>query len=174
MIILDEVTVRFGALRALDGVSLAVRRGETMGLLGEPGAGKSTLLALLAGSLRPHRGRVRIDGLDPVTDASALRQRLGSVELVGPAAAAAWRSAATAGAGLVLVDAPVGPPAVPEGTTVVVASRDPDALAAACDRLTVLAHGRVVARSQGPQRPGSGRPQPDGRHRATTPRRNGP
>ncbi len=174
MIILDEVTVRFGGLHALHRVSLAVRRGETMGLLGGPGAGKSTLLALLAGLLRPHHGRVRIDGLDPVTDASALRARLGPVELVGPAADAPGWASPTAGVGLVLVDAPVASPTVPEGATAVIASRDPSALARDCDRLTVLEHGRVVARSHVPQGRDGGRPPLDGQHRGTTPRRNGP
>ena len=174
MIILDEVTVRFGALRALDRVSLAVRRGETMGLLGGPGAGKSTLLALLAGSLRPHHGRVRVDGLDPVTDAAALQQRLGPVDPAGPEALSTGPTSATAGRGLVLIDAPPTAPATPEGATVVIASRDPEALTAACDRLTMLERGRVVARSHVAPHDDAGRSEPDGRHRGTTPRRNRP
>lgn len=157
MIVLDEVTVRFGELRALDGVSLAIRRGEVMGLLGAAGAGKSTLLALLAGRLRPHLGRVRIDGLDPVTDAVALRQRLGPVALGGPGGVEPVTPSAAGGPGLVLVDGPVAVAAdAPEGTTVVIASRDRDALARACDRVAVLERGRIVARSRVPE-PGRAR-----------------
>ena len=54
---------RFGRLtRALDGVSLEVRRGETLGLIGPNGAGKTTLLSCLLGFLRPDAGQIRIAG----------------------------------------------------------------------------------------------------------------
>jgi ABC-2 type transport system ATP-binding protein len=59
---------RFGrATRALDGVSVEVRRGETLGLIGPNGAGKTTLLSCLLGFLRPDAGRIRIAGR-PVDD----------------------------------------------------------------------------------------------------------
>jgi heme exporter protein A len=53
---------RYGAVRALAGVDLALRRGEVLLVLGPNGAGKSTLLRSLAGLLRPTAGEVRIDG----------------------------------------------------------------------------------------------------------------
>lgn len=48
--------------RALDGISLIVRRGETMGIIGRNGAGKSTLLQVLCGTVTPTAGAVRING----------------------------------------------------------------------------------------------------------------
>ena len=56
------VVKRFGALRALDGVELRVRRGEVYGLLGPNGSGKTTLIRCLVGLVRPDAGTVRVLG----------------------------------------------------------------------------------------------------------------
>ncbi len=54
------VTMRFGGLTAVDGMSITLHRGELLGLIGPNGAGKTTLFNLLAGSLRPTAGQIRI------------------------------------------------------------------------------------------------------------------
>ena len=58
------VTMRFGGLTAVDGMSIALRRGELLGLIGPNGAGKTTLFNLLAGNLKPTAGAIRIAGND--------------------------------------------------------------------------------------------------------------
>jgi energy-coupling factor transport system ATP-binding protein len=62
---LDRVTVRYGGLVALHDVSLQVRGGEVVALMGRNGAGKSTLLAALTGLVAPSAGSVRLGGADP-------------------------------------------------------------------------------------------------------------
>ena len=54
----------FGALRATDGVDLAVREGETHAVIGPNGAGKTTLIGQLSGMLHPDSGRIRFGGED--------------------------------------------------------------------------------------------------------------
>lgn len=60
----DSVTVSFGGVAALDGVSAAVHQGEILGLIGPNGAGKTTMLNILSGFASPSTGRVRLDGTD--------------------------------------------------------------------------------------------------------------
>jgi len=63
--VLDRVTKRFGSVTALDGLSLALRRGEIVALLGPNGAGKSTAVRLLLGLSTPTTGTARIFGGNP-------------------------------------------------------------------------------------------------------------
>lgn len=63
---------RFGALRALSGVSVTVQPGTILGVIGPNGAGKSTLINLITGHLRPSAGTVLVDGVE-VTGAAPWR-----------------------------------------------------------------------------------------------------
>ncbi|MDS0134472.1 MULTISPECIES: ABC transporter ATP-binding protein [unclassified Amycolatopsis] len=60
----DAVSVRYGRLTAVDGVSLTVPSGQVVGLVGESGSGKSTLARAAAGLAPVSAGRVRLDGVD--------------------------------------------------------------------------------------------------------------
>jgi ABC-type sugar transport system ATPase subunit len=72
---------RFGAVIALDGVSLHVSRGEVLALLGDNGAGKSTLIKAISGVHRLDSGSITLDGVD-ITDANAMTIRSRGVETV--------------------------------------------------------------------------------------------
>lgn len=59
---MSNIVKRFGATTALDGVSLAVERGQVHALVGENGSGKSTLMRILAGAIRPDMGEMTLEG----------------------------------------------------------------------------------------------------------------
>ncbi|MCH8916521.1 MAG: ATP-binding cassette domain-containing protein [Alphaproteobacteria bacterium] len=80
MLMLEQVAKRFGAVRALHPLDLAVEPGRTLVVIGPSGCGKSTLLGMMNGLVRPDSGRVIFDGevLSPVT-LMAARRRMGYV-----------------------------------------------------------------------------------------------
>jgi branched-chain amino acid transport system ATP-binding protein len=63
-LVLEEAAVSFGGIRAVQGVSLVVRPGAIVGVLGPNGSGKTTLLDLISGQQRLTGGRVVLDGID--------------------------------------------------------------------------------------------------------------
>ncbi|MEQ6897048.1 branched-chain amino acid ABC transporter ATP-binding protein/permease [Microbacterium sp. KR10-403] len=73
----EGLTVQFGALKALDDVSVEVPAGSIMGLIGPNGAGKSTFVDAISGFLRGHGGRVLLDGHDLAGLSPTRRARLG-------------------------------------------------------------------------------------------------
>jgi branched-chain amino acid transport system ATP-binding protein len=64
LLLVDDVTKRFGGLAAVDSVSFGVEEGTITGLIGPNGAGKSTLFSMIAGAQRPTAGRLSFDGKD--------------------------------------------------------------------------------------------------------------
>ncbi len=76
----ENVEVRFGAARALDGVNLRVEGGSTVAIVGHTGSGKTTLANLIPRLLDPTSGRVLVDGVDVRDlDPEALRRQIGFV-----------------------------------------------------------------------------------------------
>jgi len=73
----EGLTVQFGALKALDDVSVEVPAGSIMGLIGPNGAGKSTFVDAISGFVRGHGGRVLLDGHDLAGLSPTRRARLG-------------------------------------------------------------------------------------------------
>jgi ABC-2 type transport system ATP-binding protein len=78
-IVVHDLVKAFGERRALDGISLEVRRGELFCLLGPNGGGKSTLFRILATLSLPDSGSALIAGHDVLNDAPSVRSRLGVV-----------------------------------------------------------------------------------------------
>jgi ABC-2 type transport system ATP-binding protein len=76
-ILFDQVSKKYGATRALEGVSFAVAKGEMFGVIGPDGAGKTTAIRLACGLLRPESGRILIQGRDPVREHRAVTQAVG-------------------------------------------------------------------------------------------------
>ncbi|MDQ0943140.1 ABC-type uncharacterized transport system ATPase subunit [Streptomyces sp. V1I1] len=66
-------------VRAVDGISFRVPRGEMVGYIGPNGAGKSTTIKMLTGILTPSGGRLRVAGIDPSRERTRLAQRIGVV-----------------------------------------------------------------------------------------------
>ncbi|OZI63383.1 ABC transporter [Bordetella genomosp. 11] len=76
IIALRDVVKRFGSHTAIDHLTMEVREGETVALLGQTGAGKSTVMSLLMGTATADAGSVHVAGVDPALDFKALRGKL--------------------------------------------------------------------------------------------------
>jgi len=77
MIVLENLSKRFGELVAVDDISLTVGRGEVLGFLGPNGAGKSTTMKMVAGFLEPTAGTAQVCGFDVVTAPVEVKKRIG-------------------------------------------------------------------------------------------------
>jgi ABC-2 type transport system ATP-binding protein len=74
----EGLTKRYGDRVVVDDVSFTVDEGEIFGIVGPNGAGKTTIVETIEGLRRPDGGRARVLGLDPISDAAEVRQRLGA------------------------------------------------------------------------------------------------
>jgi len=77
MIEVENLSKTYSGVRAVQGISFHVDKGEIVGFLGPNGAGKSTTMKVLAGYLPPTDGKVRVAGYDVVTDSIEVRKRIG-------------------------------------------------------------------------------------------------
>jgi ABC-2 type transport system ATP-binding protein len=76
-VVVSGLVKRYGAVVAVDDVTLTARRGQVTALLGPNGAGKTTTLEIIEGLRTPDRGRVRVLGLDPADRSSGVGTRMG-------------------------------------------------------------------------------------------------
>jgi len=79
MISVSELKKFFGDVKAVNGISFDVKKGEVFGLLGPNGAGKTTTIKLLLGLLEPLEGSIKIMGLNPEIDEIQIKSRVGYV-----------------------------------------------------------------------------------------------
>ena len=78
---LENIVKDFGAVRALDGVTLEINQGEILGLMGDNGAGKSTLVKTIAGNFQPSSGSYTLEG-EPVVFSGPAEARRHGIEVV--------------------------------------------------------------------------------------------
>jgi len=73
----DDLSKRYEDLRAVDGITFAVERGEVFGILGPNGAGKTTTLECIEGLVEPTKGRTTVLGFDTQREPQKVKQRIG-------------------------------------------------------------------------------------------------
>ena len=76
-ILVENITKSYGPQKALNAISLEIKRGQITGLLGPNGAGKSTLMKIITGSIIPDEGTVTVDGVNVVDEPLKVQRTLG-------------------------------------------------------------------------------------------------
>ena len=76
-LLLQNVSKSYGAVKALKGVSVTLKKGEVVGLLGPNGAGKSSLMKILTGYYKEWEGEISYEGLDLKTDLQHIQKQVG-------------------------------------------------------------------------------------------------
>jgi ABC-2 type transport system ATP-binding protein len=85
MIEVKALVKTFGNIRAVDGVTFSVKRGDILGFLGPNGAGKSTTMKMITGFLRPDSGTATVDGIDVTAEPVTVKRKLGYLAESAPA-----------------------------------------------------------------------------------------
>ena len=85
MIEVNGLVKDYGALRAVNGVTFKVQRGDILGFLGPNGAGKSTTMKMITGFLRPTAGTARVNGRDTAAEPVAVKRQVGYLPENAPA-----------------------------------------------------------------------------------------
>ena len=85
MIAVDKLVKDYGDLRAVDGVSFEVKKGDILGFLGPNGAGKSTTMKMITGFLAPTAGKASVDGFDVQDHPLEAKSRIGYLPESSPA-----------------------------------------------------------------------------------------
>ena len=79
VVVVKNLKKFFGAVKAVNGISFEINKGEVFGLLGPNGAGKTTTIKLLLGLLEPNEGEMKVFGLNPERDEVEIKRRIGYV-----------------------------------------------------------------------------------------------
>jgi len=77
VVVIEQLTKRYGSFTALDGLSLSIRAGDILGMIGPNGAGKTTCIKILVGLSRPTSGTARIGGADCVRESRRIKHLVG-------------------------------------------------------------------------------------------------
>jgi ABC-2 type transport system ATP-binding protein len=73
----NNLTKKYGDFTAVNGITLSVKRGETLGILGPNGAGKTTTLEMIEGLKTPTSGTILLDGKDVTKETNAVKAEIG-------------------------------------------------------------------------------------------------
>lgn len=84
MIELQNLTKSYRGVKAVDGVSLSVPKGQILGFLGPNGAGKTTTMRMITGYMPPTSGNIVVDGLTMEKDSLAIREKIGYLPEMAP------------------------------------------------------------------------------------------
>ena len=77
VVTVQDLVKHYGNVKAVDGISFSVRRGEIFGIVGPNGAGKTTTIDCIAGMRRADSGSLDVLGINPVKDSMVLKRRIG-------------------------------------------------------------------------------------------------
>jgi len=77
MVEVDNLVKHYGSIKAVNGISFSVKKGEILGFLGPNGAGKSTTMKMITCFLSPTSGTARVQGFDIIQDPISVRQKVG-------------------------------------------------------------------------------------------------